>query len=80
MNSLIIMAANLGGLVGGNIYSKDDAPLYQRALRVMTGIGALNWVLVAVLGFSYYWRQRKRRGTAAAQTPMEMGRKDAKPE
>ncbi|KFA56337.1 hypothetical protein S40293_09251 [Stachybotrys chartarum IBT 40293] len=58
-SAMIVIAVNLGGLSGGNILSQDDAPDYSRGIRVMGGIGAATWLLVALLGSWYYWVDRK---------------------
>ncbi|KAL4877369.1 MFS general substrate transporter [Aspergillus karnatakaensis] len=58
-SAMIVIAANLGGLSGGQIYRADDAPEYQRAIRMMTIIGAAAWVVTAALGLIYYFDARR---------------------
>ncbi|KAL1918496.1 uncharacterized protein VTP21DRAFT_3156 [Calcarisporiella thermophila] len=58
--AIIVSVGNIGGVISGQIYTKDDAPLYHRG----HGLSALFIGLMALLGMALkfmLWRENKRR-------------------
>jgi hypothetical protein len=55
------MASNLGGVPSGQIFRADDAPFYERGMKVLTALAAFCWVLVSTLGLWYRHDQKKSR-------------------
>ncbi|KAF4809605.1 putative transporter [Colletotrichum siamense] len=59
--ALIVMAANLGGLAGQQLFRDDDAPRYTRGFLGIIGLYSGTMVLVMGLTMLYWFKNRKAR-------------------
>ncbi|PWY75015.1 vitamin H transporter [Aspergillus heteromorphus CBS 117.55] len=63
--ALIVMAANLSGISGSQIFRTSDAPLYEHGLTAICALAGASWALALILNLQYLFR-RKRADKAAA--------------
>lgn len=59
--ALIVMAANLGGLAGQQLFRDDNAPRYTRGFLGIIGLYSGTMVLVMGLTMLYWFKNRKAR-------------------
>lgn len=59
-SSFIVMAANLSGISGSQIFRTSDAPKYSRGLTAICTLAGVSWVLAVVLCAQYYIQRRKK--------------------
>ncbi|RFU27467.1 hypothetical protein B7463_g8875, partial [Scytalidium lignicola] len=57
--AMVIMAANCGGVIGGQFFRADDAPLYHRAFTIMLAFASTGLVLVAGQMLWYMFSNRR---------------------
>lgn len=58
--SFFNITIQLSGLIGGNIYQQDDAPLYHRGNKILLGFAAFNIVFFSLSKLYYQFRNKKR--------------------
>ncbi|KAJ5719770.1 major facilitator superfamily domain-containing protein [Penicillium malachiteum] len=56
--AFIIMAANLSGISGSQIFRTEDAPAYKKALVAIASLSGAAWVLVLALCLQYLYMER----------------------
>ncbi|KAJ6164970.1 hypothetical protein N7470_003642 [Penicillium chermesinum] len=57
--ALVVMAANLAGISGSQIFRTADAPKYLRGLTAICALAGASWALAFILCLQYYYRRRK---------------------
>ncbi|KAJ5584754.1 uncharacterized protein N7459_004554 [Penicillium hispanicum] len=60
--ALVVMAANLAGISGSQIFRTSDAPKYLHGLTAVCALAGASWALAAILCVQYYTRRRKAGG------------------
>lgn len=59
-SSFIVMAANLSGISGSQIFRTSDAPKYSQGLTAICALAGVSWALAGVLCVQYYMQRRKK--------------------
>ncbi|KAJ5178706.1 hypothetical protein N7492_001916 [Penicillium capsulatum] len=57
--AFIVMAANLSGISGSQIFRTSDAPKYTQGLTAICCLASASWALAAILSVQYYIRRHK---------------------
>lgn len=74
--ALIVMAANLGGLAGQQLFRDDDAPRYTRGFLGIIGLYSGTMVLIVGLTMLYWFKSRKARDSDCGGNVALGGEKD----
>ncbi|KKY25730.1 putative mfs transporter [Phaeomoniella chlamydospora] len=57
--AMVVMAANLAGIAGAQVFRTKDSPKYLTALSTIIGLVAASWILILVQGAQYYLNRKK---------------------
>jgi hypothetical protein len=55
-----VMAANCAGIVGGQLFRSEDAPLYVKGWNIVVGLSTVGVVLSILANIQYYLGNRRQ--------------------